>query len=115
MPAFGLCLRGPTYIVCLNVLMFRILENSTSKNARGALPHPRAQAASPIFRASLVQTSASLRPFHLPLCSRSKGGDTPQLALATPRLRQEAFGMYVQAAARFKGKGQYDSPRRKQS
>jgi hypothetical protein len=34
-----------------------------------------------------VQTSASLRPFHLPLCSRSKGGDNPQLALATPRLR----------------------------
>ena len=26
---------------------------------------------------------------------RYKGGDTPQLAVATPRLRQEAFGMYV--------------------
>jgi len=32
-------------------------------------------------------------------------GDPPPLALATPRLRQEAFGMYVHAAARFKGKG----------
>jgi uncharacterized MAPEG superfamily protein len=40
-------------------------------------------------------------------------GDPPPLALATPRLRQEAFGMYVHAAARFKGKDQCNSPRRK--
>src|SRR5260370_28462049 len=34
-------------------------------------------------------------PFPLTLSLRSKGGYTPPLALATPRLRQEAFGMYV--------------------
>jgi ParB-like nuclease domain len=49
---------------------------------------------SPIFRAALVQTSAALRPFHCALL-RYKGGETPQLAVATPRLRQVAFGMYV--------------------
>ena len=60
---------------------------------RGPAP-TRPQAASPIFRAALVQTSASLRPFHsAPL--RYKGGDTPQLALATPRLRQVAFGIWL--------------------
>ena len=59
--------------------------------ARGPAP-TRPQAASPIFRAALVQTSASLRPFHSALL-RYKGGDTPQLALATPRLRQVAFGI----------------------
>jgi hypothetical protein len=41
-----------------------------------------------------VQTSAALRPFHYALL-RYKGGETPQLAVATPRLRQVAFGMYV--------------------
>jgi hypothetical protein len=38
-------------------------------------------------------------------------GDPPPLALATPRLRQEAFGMYVHAAARFKAKGQVQQPK----
>src|SRR5579871_5966154 len=52
-------------------------------------------------------------PFPLPLRFVSRVGDPPPLALATPRLRQEAFGMYVHAAARFKGKGQCNSPRRK--
>ena len=60
---------------------------------RGPAP-TRPQAASPIFRAALVQTSASLRPFHSALL-RYKGGDTPQLALATPRLRQVAFGIWL--------------------
>jgi antirestriction protein ArdC len=41
-----------------------------------------------------VQTFAALRPSNCALL-RCKGGDTPQLALATPRLRQVAFGMYV--------------------
>jgi hypothetical protein len=40
----------------------------------------------------LVQTFAPLRAFHsAPL--HCKGGETPQLALATPGLRQEAFGI----------------------
>jgi hypothetical protein len=41
-----------------------------------------------------VQTSAALRPFYSALL-RCKGGDTPQLALATPRLRQVAFGIWL--------------------
>jgi ParB-like nuclease domain len=60
----------------------------------GELRPSRPQAVSPIFRAALVQTSAPLRPFHCALL-RYKGGETPQLAVATPRLRQGAFGMYV--------------------
>jgi hypothetical protein len=60
----------------------------------GELRPSRPQAVSPIFRAALVQTSAALRPFHYALL-RYKGGETPQLAVATPRLRQVAFGMYV--------------------
>jgi hypothetical protein len=42
-----------------------------------------------------VQTSAYRFDLSAPPWLRSKGGDTPQLALATPRLRQVAFGMYV--------------------
>src|ERR1700691_6120980 len=61
--------------------------------ARGPAP-TRPQAASPIFRAALVQSSAFARPFHSALL-RYKGGDTPQLALATPRLRQVAFGIWL--------------------
>ncbi len=57
---------------------------------------PRAaQGASPIFRASLVQTSAALRPFRSAFGSLSKGGYTPPLAPCYPRLRQVAFGMYM--------------------
>jgi antirestriction protein ArdC len=36
----------------------------------------------------------ALRPFHFALL-RYKGGETPQLALATPRLRQVAFGIWL--------------------
>ena len=39
-------------------------------------------------------------PFALPLRSVPRVGDPPPLAVATPRLRQEAFGMYVHATAR---------------
>src|ERR1700685_1486327 len=55
---------------------------------RGSAPIARRQGASPIFRASLVQTG--LRP--PPLRS---GGETPPLAPCYPRLRQVAFGMYM--------------------
>src|SRR5277367_1550557 len=74
----------------------------------------RPQGVSPGFRASLVQPSASLRPFHSRYRSVSRVGDPPPLAVATPRLRQEAFGMYVHAAARFTSKSQCNRPRRKQ-
>jgi hypothetical protein len=52
-----------------------------SGHAKGLCPDRAAQGVSPIFRASLVQTSASLRPFRL----RCKGGRYPSpLRLATP-------------------------------
>jgi len=73
----------------------------------------RPQGVSPGFRASLVQPFASRRPFHSHFAQFPRVGDPPPLALATPRLRQEAFGMYVHAAARFRGKGQCNRPRRK--
>jgi hypothetical protein len=66
----------------------------TLRTAREPAP-TRPQAASPIFRAALVQTSAALRPFHSALL-RYKGGETPRLAVATPRLRQVAFGIWFQ-------------------
>jgi hypothetical protein len=61
---------------------------------RGPAP-TRPQAASPIFRAALVQTSADAPPFHS-ASLYCKGGDTPQLAVASPRLRQVAFGIWFQ-------------------
>ena len=69
-------------------------QRPLGKTSRGPAP-TRPQAVSPIFRAALVQTSAALRPFHSALL-RYKGGETPQLALATPRLRQVAFGIWFQ-------------------
>ena len=59
---------------------------------RGSAPVARRQGVSPIFRASLVQTgSAALRPLHF-----VPGWVIPlSLRLATPRLRQVAFGMYM--------------------
>jgi hypothetical protein len=54
--------------------------------AKEAPPRSRPQVVSPGFRASLVQPSVSLRPFPL-----QRMGDPPPLALATRRLRQEAF------------------------
>jgi len=65
------------------------------RTLRGSAPITRRQGASPIFRASLVQTSATLRPFRPASGSFSKGGETPPLAPCYPRLRQEAFGMYM--------------------
>src|SRR5271155_1936935 len=62
--------------------------NGSAKYAQGLCPDRAAQGASPIFRASLVQTG--LRP--PPLRS---GGETPPLAPCYPRLRQVAFGMYM--------------------
>jgi hypothetical protein len=59
----------------------------------------RPQGVTPGFRASLVQPSASLRPFHSRYRFVPRVGDPPPLAVATPRLRQEAFGMYARATA----------------
>src|SRR5271170_2712019 len=61
------------------------------------------RSSAPRARKPLPQSSAlrlcrpprSLRPFHFALL-RYKGGDTPQLAVATPRLRQVAFGIWFQ-------------------
>jgi len=39
--------------------------------------------------------SSALRLCRPPLCGALRVGDPPRLALATPRLRQVAFGMYV--------------------
>jgi hypothetical protein len=52
-------------------------------------------------------------PFPLPLRSVSRVGDPPPLAVATPRLRQVAFGMYVTCRCQFKGNGKGNNPRRK--
>ena len=49
---------------------------------------------------------ADLRPFRFALLC-FKGGDTPQLALATPRLRQVAFGMYVTCHCHNKGNSKH--------
>ena len=57
---------------------------------------PRArQAASPIFRAALVQTSPALRPFHS-AALHCDGGETPRLAVATPTFaRRRSACMYT--------------------
>ncbi|HXU17529.1 MAG TPA: hypothetical protein VN708_20505, partial [Terriglobales bacterium] len=55
----------------------------------------RPQGVSPGFRASLCAALRFAPPFPLALRYVSRVGDPPPLALATPRLRQEAFGMYV--------------------
>jgi antirestriction protein ArdC len=68
----------------------------------------------PRARKPLPQSSAlrlcrpphALRPFHSALL-RYKGGETPQLALATPRLRQVAFGMYVTCHCHNNGNGNH--------
>jgi hypothetical protein len=54
----------------------------------GSAPIARRQGASPIFRASLVQTGLWPPPLR-------SGGETPPLAPCYPRLRQVAFGMYM--------------------
>ena len=53
--------------------------------AKGALPRSRPQGVSPGFRASLVQPSAALRPFHSRYRFVTRVGDPPPLAVATPR------------------------------
>ncbi len=80
--------------------------------AKGLCPDRAAQGVSPIFRASLVQTSAALRPFRSAFGSLSKGGYTPPLAPCYPRLRQVAFGMYM---PRFNAEVQKPEPQRRSS
>src|ERR1700683_1746308 len=84
---------------------------ATAKAPKGSFAPRARQAASPIFRAALVQTSAALRPFHS-AALHCKGGETPRLAVATPHLRQEAFGMYVHAAANSTAEAKCNSQRR---
>ena len=63
----------------------RSAPGKVDKLAKGLCPDRAAQGVSPIFRASLVQTSASLRPFRSAFGSLSKGGRYPSpLRLATP-------------------------------
>ena len=62
--------------------------NGSAKYAQGRCPDRAAQGASPIFRASLVQTGLWPPPLR-------SGGETPPLAPCYPRLRQVAFGMYM--------------------
>src|ERR1700751_5620851 len=67
---------------------------ATAKTSKGSSA-PRARKPFPQSSAlRLCRPALTLRPFHSALL-RYEGGDTPQLALATPRLRQVAFGMYV--------------------
>jgi hypothetical protein len=69
-------------------------DTRKSKTLRGA-PSPRARKPLPNLPRFACADLRCATPFPLPLRSRCKGGDTPRLAVATPRLRQEAFGMYM--------------------
>ena len=64
------------------------------KNAKGRPPLAPASRLPNLPRFACADLRCAT-PFPLPLRSRCKGGDTPRLAVATPRLRQEAFGMYM--------------------
>ena len=67
---------------------------ATAKPSKGSSA-PRARKPRPQSSAlRLCRPPLTLRPFHS-ASLHCKGGDTPQLAVATPRLRQVAFGMYV--------------------
>jgi len=67
---------------------------ATAKPSKGSSA-PRARKPFPQSSAlRLCRPPLTLRPFHS-ASLHCKGGETPQLAVATPRLRQVAFGMYV--------------------
>jgi hypothetical protein len=73
-------------------------EEQQQKPLRGAPPLAPARSFPRLPRFAC----AALRfapPFPLRLRSVPRVGDPPPLAVATPRLRQEAFGMYVHATA----------------
>jgi hypothetical protein len=59
----------------------RSAPTKETKPAEGLCPW-RTQGVSPVFRASLVQTSAALRSFRSAFGSLSTSGYTPPLALA---------------------------------
>ena len=77
----------------------------------GELRPSRPQGVSPGFRAALVQPS-----FHSPFPLRFtplQGWEIPlPLQLLPPALRQEAFGMYVHAAAHSKAEASATAKRR---
>ena len=66
-------------------------KQATAKAAKELRPS-RPQGVSPDFRAALVQPSLR-SPFPFSLRFIARVGETPPLAVATPRLRQVAFGM----------------------
>ena len=67
--------------------VMKLPKSTTNGSALARLkPPPQASAL------RLCRPPLTLRPFQSALL-RYKGGDTPQLALATPRLRQVAFGI----------------------
>src|SRR5882757_7090 len=65
-----------------------VLSTLRSSAPRARKPCPQSSAL------RLCRPPLTLRPFHS-ASLHCKGGETPQLAVATPRLRQVAFGMYV--------------------
>jgi hypothetical protein len=77
-------------------------QQQKQKQLRGVSPS-RPQGVSPGFRAPLVQP---LRPFR---CA-SRVGDTPPLAVATPHLRQEAFGICFSNAEYHEAKPKEEIP-----
>jgi hypothetical protein len=68
-----------------------LFRNASAKYAQELRPS-RPQGVSPGFRAALVQPSLR-SPFPFSLRFIARVGETPPLAVATPRLRQVAFGM----------------------
>jgi hypothetical protein len=89
-----------------NPMFFRHLFPDASKGSSA----PRAHKGFPRLPRFACAALRFASPFPLSLRFVPRVGDPPPLALATPRLRQEAFGMYVHAAARFKGKGSATVP-----
>ena len=79
---------------------------ATAKPPKGSSA-PRARKPFPQSSAlRLCRPPLTLRPFHS-ASLHCKGGETPQLAVATPRLRQVAFGMYVTCHCHNNGKSNH--------
>jgi N-terminal domain of anti-restriction factor ArdC len=66
---------------------YRFLSPEEREQVAAKAENSNATWLSPVFRASLVQTSAALRPYRSACSSTSRVGDPPPLALATPRWR----------------------------
>ena len=79
-----------------------------TKPAKGLCPDRAPQGASPIFRAALVQTSASLRPFRSGCACSPRVGRPLPLHLATPAFARwrSAYGCRDSIAAKTKARTQ---------